>query len=195
MAYKDKEEEKRKKREWILANPEKVKAMRARSTEKRRLMRLSDPEHLEKERVKKMLKLASMTPEERAAYDQEKIEKKRTYKREWSRKNSDGRHQKIKEKMEKDPEFAAKMKERWRTSNAKRRGVEANETPEQRERRLQREREYRVKKAKEKRLMERLSSDFKVTAPKQEKPKYNPKTNPNFKKPGRIMARAKWNGY
>lgn len=203
MAYKDKEEEKRKKREWHVNNPDKVRAMRQRASEKRRQLKLADPEHMEKERVKNRMKRLNMTEEELKAWDQEKKEYRRKYNREWARAHKEkyaGRHQRIKERMENDPEFAEKMRKKWQESNAKRRGAGVDETPEQRERRLQRLREHKAKKARELAIMNGLSPMIKTVSksndkPKEQKPKYNPKTNPNFKKPGRILAQFKWNRY
>jgi hypothetical protein len=191
MAYKDKEKEKEVKRRWNKENPDKVKATRARYNEKRRQQRL-DPEFRAKEAARKRQRLSKLNDEEFAIYEAQRLERKRESRRKWAKANSDGKYSKIKERMEVDPEFAAKMREKWRVASNKRSYKVEDETPEQRDRRLQRQREYRAKLAREKKLMEQLSPakpKKPEPAPKTAKPKPAP-----FKKMGRLTALTKWYG-
>lgn len=133
-----------------------------------------------------------MTPEQLEA----KAADLRKYRREWARANKDKRWARIKERMAADPEYRAKILDQVRKSNAKRRGfgiIKKDESPEERERRLQREREYRAKKRRE----YRLANPLPVNPPKphkEEKPKANVKTDYK-RKPGRLLALAVWRGF
>lgn len=129
-----------------------------------------------------------MTPEQLEA----KLEAKRKYAREWARANKDKRWARMKERMAADPEYRAKILEQTRKSNAKRRGsgiIKKDESPEERERRLQREREYRAKKRRE----YRLANPLPVKPPKEEKPKAKVKSDYK-RKPGRLLALSGWRG-
>ena len=193
MAYKDKEKEKEVKRQWNRDNPDKVKATRARYNEKRREKRL-DPDFRAKEAARKRQRLSKLSDEEFAVHEAERLERKRESRRKWRDANSTGEYAKIKERMKVDPEFAAKMREKWRAASNKRSYKTEDETPQQREKRLQRQREYRAKLAREKKLMEQLSPvepKRPEPAPKTPKPKPKPV---QFKKMGRFTALAKWYG-
>ena len=198
MAYKDKEQEKLNKKAWREANPDKVKAMQDRGNARRRELRKGDGFAAQEYKRKRMKRL-NMTEEELDAYDAKKLEEKREKDREYAKKGYVTRYQLMKERMASDPEYAEKIKEQQRERSARRYDRERNETPEKRERRLQRERERRAKKKREQKMMEQLAPIIKteIVKPEQpkEKPKYNPKTNPNFKKPGRLAMMAKWNRY
>lgn len=194
MAYADKEREKEFKRIWRLANQDKVKAAQERYNEKRRRERL-DPEFRAQEAARKRQRRRNMTDEEFAAHEALMLERKRECRRLWARAHSEGRYGRIKARMEADPEYAAKMREQWKRHNAKR-NRNADETPEQRERRLQRNREYNAKRYREKKLMEQLipaekKVTPKVTAPPPPPPK--PKL-PTVRKMGRFAALSKWHG-
>jgi len=129
-----------------------------------------------------------MTPEQLEA----KLEAKRKYAREWARANKDKRWDRMKERMAADPEYRAKILEQTRKSNAKRRGsgiIKKDESPEERERRLQREREYRAKKRRE----FRLANPLPPRPPKTEKPKEKIKSDYK-RKPGRLLALSGWRG-
>ena len=200
MAYRDKEKQKEKRREWYKNNPDRVKAMRERANEKRRQLRLSDPEYLKRERVQKRMARLKMTEEELAAYDEQKRQYKNKYNREWAKRNGANTYARIKERMASDPEYAERMRAQWKRNNAKRNRNQKveNETPEQRERRLQSQREYRARKAREKKLMEQLTPVIKTVVKKEVKPKETqpkPKPNLNIKKPGRFAMMARWNNY
>lgn len=194
MAYTDKDAERAAKRKWYRENQDKVNATRERYNEKRRQMRAENPSLLAEEARRKRMKRLKMTEEEFAVYEQQKLEEKRKYNREWARAHSEGRYAKIKARMEIDPEFAKKTREQWARHNAKRNRV-ANETPVQRERRLQRDRENRAKIAREKKLMEALmpgkKATPKVTISKPATPKFKP---PAIRKMGRFQALSKWHG-
>lgn len=138
----------------------------------------------------KYTRTKDLTPEQIEAKDAET----RKYKREWARKNEDKRWARMKERMAADPEYRAEYLRKVAEANAKRRKKLAeNETPEAREKRLQRNREYDAKKRREWRLANPI-------APKEPKPKAEkkPKAPPvsNFKrKPGRLLSLMGWRGF
>lgn len=130
-----------------------------------------------------------MTPEQVEA----KLEAKRKYAREWARANKDKRWARMKERMAADPEYRAKILDQVRKSNAKRRSagvIKKDESPEERERRLQRDREYRAKKRRE----YRLANPLPIKPPKEEKPKAKVKLDCK-RKPGRLLALSGWRGF
>lgn len=92
-----------------------------------------------------------------------------------------------KERMAADPEYAAKIREEWRRANANR---YANETPEEKEKRKQRNREACAKRYQKQKAAQAL-------LPKPEKPKPAPKAPPVSPraKPGRLMALAGWHRF
>lgn len=197
MAYADKQKEKEVKRKWYDENQDRVKASRERYNEKRRQER-RDPEVLAVEARRKRMKRLNMTEEEYAVYEQQRLEEKRKYHREWNRAHANkGRYAKIKERMAVDPEFAAKMRDQQARANAKRRAT-MNETPEQREKRLQRNREYSAKRQREKQMTAQLvPAKPKPVTPKVAPPPPPPKKplHQFKKKPGRLLALAGWNGF
>jgi hypothetical protein len=86
-----------------------------------------------------------------------------------------------KARMAADPEYAERIREEWRRANANRL---ANETPEEREKRKQRNREACAKRYQEWKAKQ---------PPKEDKPKPTPKPAAiNKPKPGRLMALAGW---
>ena len=133
-----------------------------------------------------------MTPEQieaKAAY-------LRKYRREWARANQKKRWIRMKERMAVDPEYREKYLEQVRQATAKCRVLgltKKEETPEEREKRLQREREYRAKKRREYRLANPLPVK-EPKSPKEEKPKVKVKTDYK-RKPGRLLALAGWRGF
>lgn len=130
----------------------------------------------------------NMTPEQLEA----KLEAKRKYAREWARANKDKRWARMKERMAADPEYRAKVLEQSRVSNAKRRAnglPKRDESSEERERRLHRQREYRAKKRRD----YRLANSLPAKPPKKEKPKANVKSDYK-RKPGRLLALSGWRG-
>lgn len=135
----------------------------------------------------------NMTPEQLEAHKAAT----RKYNREWMRAHYEDRYARMKERMATDPEYAAKMKDMSARANKKRRGQGIAETPEQRERRLQRDREYAAKRAREKKLMaELIPAKAKAPAPKAPKPPAAPKTPPfTLRKVGRILALSRWHGF
>lgn len=197
MAYKDKEKEREIKRKWYQENQDRVQASRERYNEKRRQER-RDPEVLAVEARRKRMRRLNMTEEEYAVFEQERLEQKRKYHREWNRAHANkGRYAKIKERMAQDPEYAAKMREQQARANAKRRS-NRDETPEEREKRLQKAREYDAKRRREKRLMAQLVPGLpKQVKPKAPPPPPKPKAPPVVfrRKPGRLLALAGWNGF
>lgn len=92
-----------------------------------------------------------------------------------------------KERMAADPEYAAKIRDEWRRANANR---YANETPEEKEQRRQRNREQAAKSYQKRKAAQEL-------LPKIEKPKPAPKAPPISQrpKPGRLMALAGWHRF
>lgn len=138
----------------------------------------------------KYMRKKDMTPEQLEA----KAADMRKYRREWARANKDKRWARIKERMTADPEYRAKILEQVRKSNAKRRAnglIKRDESPEEREKRLQREREYRAKKRREYRLANPI-------VPKEPKPpkEEKPKIKTDYKrKPGRLLALSGWRGF
>lgn len=194
MAYADKQKEKEVKWKWYLENQDRVKAARERYNDKRRQARL-DPTVLAQEAKRKRMKRLKMNEEEYAVYEQQKLEEKRKYHREWARAHYPTRYAKIKARMAADPEYAAKMKEQWTRNTNKRRARGVDETPEQRERRLQRDREYSAKKAREKKLMAQLTpAKPKAVTPKVTPPPPPQKLMPPIRKRGRFQALSKWHG-
>ena len=196
MAYADKEREKEVKTAWRLANQDRVKAAQERYNEKRRQARL-DPEFLGKEAARKRARRRKMTDEEYAVYEQQQQADLRKYRREWAKEHYQERIRKQKERMAADPEYAAKLKDQWTRANAKRRqnGKPAyNESPEARERRLQRDRERRARDARDRKLMADLIP-IQKPAPQKLMPPPPPKPKmPTIKKMGRFAALSKWHG-
>lgn len=189
MAYKNKEDAQAARKRWVEANREKVLASRQRWTEKRRELR-KDPEYRAKEAGERRVMRRNMTPEQLAA----DYERRKKYQRDWHRTHYKERYARMKERMAADPEYAAKINAMWRRNNQKRKaeGKKPNETPEARERRLQRTREYHAKKAREKKMMAALT-------PAPPKPKAEPapkavakKATQPTRKPGRLVAMAGW---
>lgn len=92
------------------------------------------------------------------------------------------RYEEKKRRMAADPEYAAKIKAEWKRANKNR---YKNETPEQREKRLERKKISSAKRYQE----------WKAKQPPKQEPK--PKSKPVApesprKKPGRLMALAGW---
>lgn len=194
MAYKDPAKAAAKKREWEAANPEKVKAAREAYNEKRRQRRRDAVVRGDEAAIKRLM-YREMNPEQKAAM----LESRKAYHREWQKKHYAERYAAYKERMKTDPEFAEQERARWREKNAKRGNRKDNETPEQRERRLQRNREYNAQKYREKKAMLALvPAEQKVTPkvappPPPPKPAFNP--HAHKKRPGRLMALAGWNRF
>ena len=137
----------------------------------------------------KYTRTKDLTPEQVQA----KLEAKRKYHREWARAHEKERWARMKERMAVDPEYREEYKRKAREANAKRRGKPKNETPEARERRLQREREYKAKKYREWRLANPIVPK-KPKPPKEKKPKSQ--SSPSFKKkPGRLLVLSGWRGF
>jgi len=122
-----------------------------------------------------------------------RLEKKRQYQREWSKANHERRYARLKERMAADPEFEAKVKSRWEANRKKRRasGADKYESPESKEKRLNRERKYREKKKQERKLANPAQPRSKV---EQKVKKCVTKTEAK-KKPGRLLALMGWAGY
>lgn len=194
MAYADKAKEKRAKEEWNKNNPDKLKQIRERYNEKRRQKRRDAVVRGDEAAIKRLL-YREMTPEQKA----ELLESRKEYQREWRKRNYEQTYARHKERMLNDPEYAEKRKAEWRAKNAQRGNRKENETPEQRERRLQRDREYNAKRYRERKAMQALvpatpkAVTPKVTAPPPPPPKFNPYANK--KKPGRLMAIAGWHRF
>lgn len=85
-------------------------------------------------------------------------------------------------RMKADPEYAERIREEWRRANERR---YAKETPEEREKRMQRNREKTRKSYQKRKAALAL-------LPKPEKPKPDRKHSVATKKPGRLMALAGW---
>lgn len=138
----------------------------------------------------KFTRKKDLTPEQAEA----KLEAKRKYKREWARDHEKERWARMKERMAADPEYRAEYLRKCAEANARRRKKwPENETPEARERRLQRDREYRAKKRREWRLANPIVPK-EPKPPKEKKPKAPPQSN--FKrKPGRLLALSGWRGF
>lgn len=196
MAYKDPAQAAAKKREWEAANPEKVKAARELYNEKRRQRRRDAVVRGDEAAIKRLM-YREMTPEQRA----ELLESRKEYQRQWRRDNYEKTYARHKERMRNDPEYAEKVRAYARQRNALRGNRKENETPEQRERRLQRNREYNAQRYREKKMMQALKPvEPKVVTPKVTakpielpEPKFNP--HANRKKPGRLLALSGWNGF
>lgn len=113
----------------------------------------------------------------------DKREKRRAAQRKWARDNYKRQYERHKEKMASDPEYAARYRERMQKKSRVRRA----ETPAQRERRLQRDRENKARKYREMRaarpLVPRETPKPKVREPKAvyQKPRV-----------GRILALSRW---
>jgi hypothetical protein len=175
------------KRRWNADNPEKVKASRERYNEKRRQKR-ADQEYRAAENARHYELRKDVSPERKA-----EIQKRdREYHRQWRQANAKERYAKMKERMAADPEYAAHVKANWARSYAKQPKA-GNETPEQREKRLQRKREYRAKKAREEKMKDALvparTRDAATAAPVKKPPVYH---KPRM---GRMQALSKWYGY
>lgn len=130
-----------------------------------------------------------MTPEQLEA----KAADLRKYRREWAKKNETKRWARMKERMAADPEYRAEYLRKVSEANARRRKkLSENETPEDKEKRLQRNREYDAKKRREWRLAN-------PTVPKETKPpkEKKPKTvTTDYKrKPGRLLSLMGWRGF
>jgi len=126
-----------------------------------------------------------MTPEQLAAFK----EYWRRYSRDWARKNYTRRMEKHKERMQADPEYAARTKSYYEKKAARSwEARKAAETVEARERRLQRQREYKAKKYRE----WRLANPIQTKTPKADKPKKKTVTFTKDRKPGRIIASMIW---
>lgn len=175
------------KRRWNAANPDKVKASRERYNEKRRQKR-ADQVYRAAENARHYERRKDVSPERKA----ELAEGRKTYQREWHKAHYKERYAAMKERMATDPEYAAQVKANWARSYAKRKG-KTEETPEQRERRLQRDREYRAKKTRDQKMMEAIVP-AKTRAPAPKAPPA-PKS-PVHHKPrmGRMQALSKWYG-
>lgn len=193
MAYKDPAKAAEKKREWEAANPEKVKAAREAYNEKRRQRRRDAVVRADEAAIKRLM-YREMNPEQKAAM----LESRKAYQREWQKKHYAETYARYKERMATDPEFAAQERARQRARNAKRGNRKENETPEQREKRLQQNREYNAKRYREKKAMQALVPALpKQVKPKAPPPPPKPKAPPVVfkRKPGRLLAMAGWNGF
>ena len=126
-------------------------------------------------------------------------EKKREYQKEWSKANHARIYAKLKERMADDPEYEAKIKARWAENRKRRResGAAYCESPEAREKRLRREREYRARKARERKLANPVEPKEKSKPKIKKEPKLKKRViNAEVKrKPGRLLALMGWNGY
>lgn len=188
MAYADKQKEKEVKRQWAQNNPDRIKAMRERWNEKRRQRREDEAYRAGEAAAKRKLR-KNMTPEETEAY----YASRREYQRNWQKAHYKETYARMKARMAEDPEYAAKIKAQWTARNGNRVGrPKPEETPEQREKRLQRNREYYAKKAREKKMMEALH-----LAPPKEPKRLVRKAEPKklvvpTRKPGRLVAMAGW---
>jgi len=94
------------------------------------------------------------------------------------------RYEEKKRRMAADPDYAAKIRAEWKRANEKR---YANETPEEREKRLEYKREVSAERYRK----------WKEKQPPKPKPEPKPKAAPVTpqsprKKPGRLMALAGW---
>ena len=130
-------------------------------------------------------KQKDMTPEQLVAFK----EYWRRYSRDWARKNYSRRMEKHKKRMETDPEYAARIKSYYEKSAGRDwEARKAAESPEARERRLQRNREHKAKKYRE----WRLANPIEPKPQKQENPKQKSQPFAKDKKPGRILASLGW---
>jgi len=122
-----------------------------------------------------------------------RLEKKRQYQREWSKANHERRYARLKERMAADPEFESQVKSRWEANRKKRRasGADKYESPESKEKRLNRERRYREKKKQKRKLANPAPPKPKV----EQKPKKCVTKTEAKKKPGRLLALMGWAGY
>lgn len=195
MAYADKQKEKEAKEKWNRENPEKLKAIREAYNEKRRQKRRDAVVRGDEAAIKRLM-YREMDPAQKAAM----LESRKEYQRQWQKDNYEKNRARHKERMLNDPEYAEKVRAYARQRNALRGNRKENETPEQRERRLQRDREYNAKRYREKKAMQALIPvEPKVVTPKVAPPPPlpTPKFNPhaNKKRPGRLMALAGWNRF
>lgn len=190
MAYKNKEDEKAARRKWNEQNPEKLRAIRERYNEKRREKR-RDAEYRAVEAGLRVKYRRHMTPEDREVY----LAERRAYQRQWHKEHYAETRARHKERMKNDPEYAARQKELWTAKAARLKGIPRNETPEQRENRLRKNREYNAKKYREKRLQEQLvraAQELPKQVAPSPPPPPKPSVNSTKKKPGRLAALAGW---
>lgn len=183
MAYKNKEDEKVAKKKWYLENQDKVKASRARYNEKRRQRFASEEDYRAKLAEDRQKLRKSMTPEQREEY----YAKRREYQREWQKKNYARSYERHKLRMEADPEYAKHYREKCKERNARRSHRRGDETPEQREARLRRNREAAAKLRRDK--------PKPPPKPKIKLHKKKPQLSFEVKKPGRLLALAGWRGW
>ncbi len=192
MAYKNIEDARRAAREWNKKNPDKVKKYQEGWNEKRRNQ---DPAIRERNALLRRMKRSGRTEEEQIAFDKERQQASRDkYLAKNPPKSGKERYAAIKARMKIDPEYAAHIKQKWKEARDRFRGKPDYETPEQAEKRRQRDREYRAKKAREKKLMEATAELSKPKPPPPPKEPPKPKISLR-KKPGRLASLIMWRGF